>query len=201
MYSKGDFLKRVIIISHAQLRQHMLENGLLSYLLTSPSDGCDLFLCSYEYIIMRFIFSEYTDFSESHTVLSIGSSSVMDSFPQNFIGIPPLLPLFGGGSVVPRAVGTRHSTYGGWRYLYIIQSFMHIVRWTILNSILIHGDERRSETSCRSVLVESRYRLNAGDRFMKSFPFPIFGVDNCLLGLPFQCGAARSCRKWDGWVG
>ena len=94
MYSKGDFLKRVIIISHAQLRQHMLENGLLSYLLTSPSDGCDLFLCSYEYIIMRFIFSEYTDFSESHTVLSIGSSSVMDFFSSKLYWNSPITSSF-----------------------------------------------------------------------------------------------------------
>ena len=39
-----------------------------------------------------------------------------------------------------------------------------------MNSILIYGDERLSKTSFRSVLAESRARLNAGDRSIKFFP-------------------------------
>ena len=71
----------------------------------------------------------------------------MDFFPQIFDWISLVLSLSGEGSVATRAWHAPLEI--SWvEDIYIIQSFINIVRCTILNSILNYGDERLSKTSC-----------------------------------------------------
>ena len=88
----------------------------------------DTLVCSNEYfIILRFLLVSMLKVSESHTVLSHDSSSVMDFFPQILIGFSLILSLSGEGSVAPRAWHVPLEIL--WvEDIYIIQSFINIVR-------------------------------------------------------------------------